>query len=151
MRVSFTGHAGPLTQAEHNLVRGTTQRHVKPHDGLVIKTGAAHGVDTAAAVACLGLYPDARHELYVPGAGDLWHNVELPKLFIDMMRAGWNCHVIMVPGTYMDRNDRLAETDLMLAFPHGLHEVTRSGTWATVRRGRRANADVRVTSLQSAA
>jgi hypothetical protein len=45
---------------------------------------------------------------------------------------------------YMDRNDDVARVDVLLACPEQAHEVLRSGVWATVRRGRRHLAVVRV-------
>ena len=49
----------------------------------------------------------------------------------------WDEVVEMSDGsTYMDRNDRMLDSgDYVIGFPRGGRERTRSGTWATIRRG----------------
>lgn len=56
--------------------------------------------------------------------------------------------VIEVPGGYMVRNDAIvAHSDVLLAFPQTCTEVLRSGTWATIRRARKAGVEVHLFPL----
>ena len=44
---------------------------------------------------------------------------------------------IRTPKPYLERNQDIAdETGILLACPSGFKEVLRSGTWATIRRGK---------------
>jgi hypothetical protein len=57
----------------------------------------------------------------------------------------------MIPGGYMKRNDVLvAHADVLLAFPKTPQEELRSGTWATIRRARKAGVEVRLFPLSEA-
>jgi hypothetical protein len=120
-------------------------------------SGACWGVDTLAARDALALWPHARHRLVVPNAP---HNEELVAEFevLERLRLenaagrGREIHATvekMPAGTgYMERNDRLVLlADVLLAFPSTRDEVVRSGTWATVRRARKANVPVMVYPL----
>lgn len=99
-------------------------------------SGAAHGVDTAAAFAALDCFPSVLHRVYVPAA---WHNrdavAELRERGAEIVQVGGGASAAE---SYMARNDRMVGdcTDLV-GFPLTLDEELRSGTWATIRRARR--------------
>jgi hypothetical protein len=55
------------------------------------------------------------------------------------LRAFVRSDVVMPPLPYLERDSRIVDTVcLLLALPSTEREVVRSGTWATVRRARRA-------------
>lgn len=61
--------------------------------------------------------------------------------------AAWSTWVVEMPeGTdYMARNDEIVRlADILTAFPKTDREEVRSGTWATVRRGRRKGIRVEI-------
>lgn len=102
-----------------------------------VLSGAAHGVDTAGAFAAL----EEGLPLVLVVPTDLYHNYQL-------VRNPDVQEVIEVEGSYMDRNDRLAdEADELIAFPRTAEERVRSGTWATVRRFRQRGKNVRIVPL----
>ncbi|HEY4779574.1 MAG TPA: DUF4326 domain-containing protein, partial [Solirubrobacterales bacterium] len=110
-------------------------------------SGAAHGVDTVAALAALDFFPAADHRVYVPAA---WHN----EAGVSQLRQRGAEVVQVAPGasraeSYMARNDRMvADCAMLVAFPYSEREELRSGTWATVRRARRARRRVLVEPLR---
>ena len=141
--VAFSGEL-ELSEAEVAMVR---RRLAAFERAELYVSGAAFGVDTVAALAAMDLFPDACHRVYVPAA---WHNEEAVA---ELGRRG--AEVIEVPasgsraGSYMARNDRMvADCDVLLAFPHHAREELRSGTWATVRRARKARRRVVVEALR---
>jgi hypothetical protein len=92
-------------------------------EGDRLVTGGAYGVDTRAALWALG--EGVPVTLVVPRAL-LWHRA---------LASNDGVAVIEVDGSYMERNERIAdEADRLLAFPFTKREHLRSGTWATVRR-----------------
>lgn len=92
-------------------------------EGDRLVTGGAYGVDTRAALWALG--EGIGVTLIVPS--DLrWHRE---------LRACSGTCLIEVDGSYMERNEEIAEhADELVAFPFTKREHLRSGTWATVRR-----------------
>jgi len=134
VKVAVSGPARKLTEEEFGIVRGEV---AKLEPGTELVSGCAHGVDTAAAFYALELGLPV--VLVVPE--DQFHNYAL---------AG-NVEVtdsIEVHGSYMDRNDALAEyADELIAFPRSPSETVRSGTWATVRRFRKRDKNVRIVPL----
>lgn len=136
MYVAVSGISRTLTRAQRAVVTTTLDMQVAPEDTLV--TGGAYGVDTAATIwaASEGIAV----ALYVPR--DLLWNRRLAEI------AGVEV-VAEVPGTYMDRNDALADSSAtkLVAFPDTKRTVLRSGTWATVRRFRARDKDVLVRAL----
>lgn len=97
-----------------------------------VTTGAAFGADTAAYYVALGLWPAALHRVCVPSG--LYHN---EALVADARRR--ERLVIDVEGGYLKRDDVIVDhTDVLVSFPRSNIEVLRSGTWATIRRGRDA-------------
>lgn len=98
-------------------------------------TGAAYGLDTAAAYNAFAYWPEKKHTIIVPAA---LHNREVVQYGFD---NGFD--LIMAPGkanvrdAYMVRNDMLvARITELHAFPT-TPERLRSGTWSTIRRARR--------------
>ena len=129
--------SGPTTltaQDRENVTRNFEQ-HVRSGDTVV--SGAAHGVDTIGAKAA----KDLGARLLIVRPTDLWHNEYLLSIADE---------IIDVYGTYMQRNDRLAqEGDVLIAYPPTAHEEVRSGTWATVRRFRALGKPVTIVPLDS--
>lgn len=141
--IAFSGEL-ELSKAEIEAVRRRV-RLASAADLYV--SGAAYGVDTEAALAALDFFPSVRHRVYVPAA---WHN---EAGVAELARRG--AELIKVPpgpsraASYMARNDRMvADCDALLAFPYHRREEQRSGTWATVRRARRAGRRVTIAPLR---
>lgn len=115
-------------------------------DATEISTGCAHGVDTAAHLAGLKFHPRIYHRLCIPAAP---HNDSLApgprasRIIIDYAPKGFSHS-----DSYMNRNERLVRhADILLAFPETDAEELRSGTWATIRRARRAGVGVEIHPL----
>lgn len=108
-------------------------------------SGAAVGVDTVAALAAYAQHPLATVRFCVPKA--CWYNDRL----VSVLRGRPNIEIEEVSGGYMTRNDRLVElADTLVAFPRTRQEVLRSGTWATIRRARKAGVPVYLFPLEEA-
>lgn len=144
--MAFTGPT-EITPVEAYAVCCGVER-LAPAD--VYISGAAHGVDTVCALAAMDLYPDAEHRVYVPAAP---HNREL----VALLRAR-GAVVLLAPAersnaaSYMARNDwMVADCTALTGFPYTLCEELRSGTWATIRRARKAGRGVRLFPLREGA
>lgn len=142
--VSFTGTTS-VTREDAQGVIDLALRNLRGVTRFV--SGAAVGIDTFAAEAALARFPDARHTLVVPAAPCNW-----------VLAAEWlgrgGTEVFHAPqgssdaDSYMLRNDELvAQADLLLAFPETQVEQLRSGTWATIRRARKAGVPVQIFPL----
>lgn len=144
--LAFTGPV-EITDAEAHAVHEVLQR-LEPAD--VYISGAAYGVDTAAALAAMELYPAAEHRVYVPAA---WHNAAAVEELRD--RGATVVEVDRAHSTaasYMARNDLMvADCTALVGFPYTLTEELRSGTWATIRRARCASRGIRLFPLRDAA
>lgn len=145
MRYSVTGVSRQLTAAERALVRRVI---ADLRDATEITTGCAEGVDTVAHIAAMHSQTHVYKRLCVPAAP---HNTALVT-----MQRQWHDHVIVErclagstnADSYMIRNGRLVNhADVLIAFPATDKEELRSGTWATIRRARRAGIDVEVHPL----
>jgi hypothetical protein len=113
----------------------------------VLVSGGAYGIDSIVPPHALTLYPEAHVHLIVPAT--LQHNTglyqQLSSMAPDRVRTPFE-----VPGSYMDRNDAvIANSTRLLAFPETKTELQRSGTWATVRRARKARMDVAIVPLDT--
>lgn len=115
-------------------------------------TGAAFGADVAAAWAALESHRDAEHLICVPAAPHDDESVEqlaaegALEYPVPPVRGGY-------PEQYMERNDemvRRATGGACLAFPRTRREVQRSGSWATIRRARKAGLEVILRPLEEA-
>ena len=141
--IAFTGPV-EITDVETFAVRCALER-VAPAD--VYISGAAFGVDTAAALAAADLYPAAEHRVYVPAA---WHNEAVVAQLRD--RGATVVEVERAHSTaasYMARNDLMvADCTALIGFPYTLAEELRSGTWATIRRARRSRRAIRLFPLR---
>jgi hypothetical protein len=144
--IAFTGPV-EITDVEAYAVRCALER-ARPAD--VYISGAAYGVDTAAALAAMELHPAAEHRIYVPAA---WHNAAAVEELRD--RGATVIAVDRADSTaasYMARNERMvAECTALIGFPYTLTEELRSGTWATIRRARRARRGIRLFPLREGA
>lgn len=132
-------------------VTGTTECRTDEHWDIIdnaikclthvhtFNTGGALGVDSVAARLAAKRHPQAFHVLYYPETL-FWNKPLLQESF------WW--HTWAVAGSYMDRNDVLVlNCNILLAFPQTAAEVQRSGTWATVRRARKAKKPIWVYPL----
>lgn len=140
--IAFTGEV-ELTRPQVSTVRCGVQ-HLAPADLYI--SGAAFGVDTVAGLTAIELHPHAEHRVYVPAA---WHNAEGVEqlhqrgaVVIEVDQAG------SVGASYMARNDRMvAECTELVGFPYTAQEEVRSGTWATIRRARKAHRGLTIQPL----
>lgn len=138
--VSFTGTAGALSRAERVFIRAVLVR-IRA-DRYV--TGGADGVDTTVHFAAAQLWPDAKHLVLAPRAP--WSERVASGAQIEFAPEGRS-----VSDAYMRRNDQLvAASPLLVAFPRSGVEKLRSGTWATIRRARKAGLEVRIFPLSDA-
>jgi hypothetical protein len=145
-RIAFTGpsdrHISPGSP-EWLLIASAIGEFLEPHTHFL--SGGAHGVDAAAGkIVLLTRTTKANpHPL-------TWV-LPFDRMYDRDTVTQYRAPRIEVPGTYMARNDRLiAEADVLLAFPPTPHEITRSGTWATVRRARRKGIPVHLYPLSGA-
>jgi hypothetical protein len=139
MKVAFTGESRLLdVRFATDFVTGIlTLVEEEPTD---VFTGGAYGIDTIAAIAAVHQWPEAHHRLIVPEGCD-W-NEQLPSILPGTVA------VHRITGGYMKRNDVLiADATTLLAFPATATEQLRSGTWATIRRARQRELDVRIYPL----
>lgn len=143
-RFGVTGISMLLTEEERDYVHRIVKRTVLPRKRKnVLVSGMAFGVDTEALLAVWGLLPFENMVCVVPGTCN--HN---RGLFARAAEAG--AQLIVTPNlhtvgeTYLHRDDVVVENlDVLMAFPKTPSEILRSGTWATVRRARKANKKVR--------
>jgi len=122
-------------------------------------SGCAFGVDTIGVIAAIRAHVPVIRLTIPTGA---WYNEKLEhelqrdkdpsyRLLIERTKA----HAAQAT-TYMARNDlTVARLDVLLAFPPTSEETGRgnpgSGTWATVRRARKAGKEVRFYPLDGSA
>jgi hypothetical protein len=113
-------------------------------DATEFTTGGAFGIDTTTAYLGWSLRIRLSHSVLLRGCfpeGRRFNDITLY----------WVDRVEMIPGGYMKRNDVLvAHADVLLAFPKTPQEELRSGTWATIRRARKAGVEVRLFPLSEA-
>jgi hypothetical protein len=141
MRYSVSGVSRPLYGVEIMHIRSVLEgcREVTE-----FTTGGARGVDTAAAFLAQAVHPLAKHRVLLPDQP--YHPVW------DTPGSARDFEVKRISGGYMARNDALvACADILIAFPERPDEEVRSGTWATVRRARKAGITVVLAPLESAA
>lgn len=159
MDFAVTGTSRLLTPEEQRYVQRIVKRTLLKSRGDVNKrratkhtlaSGMAFGVDTQALLAVWGLLPFEQIRCIVPGT--CIHNRPLVE-----KAAGLGAEIIIVQNrhtvseTYMARNDRVVAppTRALLAFPNTPDEEARSGTWATIRRARKAGIRIRIYPLSS--
>lgn len=138
----------PDRDTAEDVITGVLRHLSSPPSRFV--SGAAAGVDTYFALLARLLYPDVPVTLLIPGSER--HNDQLVATF--RVNAIPGDVIIIGPQlkttgeTMMARNDLIiSNCDVLLAFPRTLHETVRSGTWATIRRARKADRPYRLTSL----
>lgn len=109
----------------------------------LFRSGGAGGIDSIFAVEARRLWPDVPLEFVVPA--DAPYNRHLVRLMAETDPLVTVTYIEAPEGAslserYMRRNDALVAkpTDRLLAFPPSRTEELRSGTWATVRRARKA-------------
>jgi hypothetical protein len=133
-----TGRSRPLQPREVNLVKLVI---ASLPDCTELTTGAAHGVDTEAYLWGVQFQKQAKHRVVIPRApfNDAVA-VEAARRsdIVEYAPAG-----LTNADAYMNRNERMVlYADKLIAFPETATEEMRSGTWATIRRARRAGLDV---------
>lgn len=76
-------------------------------------------------------------------ATNLTENVIIHPPIKDILRAFCEAKTILPPKDYLDRNHDIVDAcDLLVATPCTRYEVTRSGTWATIRYARKRNKQI---------
>jgi 8-oxo-dGTP diphosphatase len=159
VRYSFTGTASPLSPADRTfmekVISGLT-------DGKEFTSGGAKNVDTVAAELAKKHHPEAHHRGVFPAAPydkeaeeHVDEVIHVPPTRPEPEDKSSEAYRKWKAEQYMRRNDALVEyakPDLevpegkVIAFPRG-PETLRSGTWATVRRARKAGVPVEVHQL----
>lgn len=148
-RYSFTGVSRTLTALEVSLINDVIG---KLTDATEFTSGCAHGVDSAAFHVAVLAHPMARHRLVIPAArcneAALLESVQTHDRVVILEYAQMGA---TNGESYMLRNDRLvAHADILLAFPETNAQQLRSGTWATIRRARRAGIGIQIHPLSAA-
>jgi hypothetical protein len=133
MRYSVTGVSRELTELEMQFITATIMRLP---DCTEFTTGAATGVDTIAFWVGTKFLP-GYNRICIPAAR---HNDRLVNGWLPPDTITEECERGSTASeSYMNRNDRLVyHADTLLAFPETPTEALRSGTWATLRRARKA-------------
>lgn len=164
--VSFTGSATKLTEKEKRIVK----RHVYgiKSQPSAFFSGAAPNVDIWAAACAIKAWPESRHvvivPMYVPAPGKsvltCKHDAEgVARLEATAEKYGAEFEVEM-SGRFAGHGDEAAgllrRDDVlavscthMMAFPKKPKELTRSGTWATIRRGRKLQRKIMIVPLST--
>jgi hypothetical protein len=140
LRVSFTGSR--LVTKYGIVVIEQTIKSLARERISQFTSGGADGVDTTAAlVAMLGFTARASHRVILPnGEYNPFWDSKAAALYFQITK--------LHHGNYMTRNDALVEAcDILIAFPAQHLQENRSGTWATIRRGWKAQKDVRIFPL----
>jgi len=111
----------------------------------LLVSGAAHGVDTEWVYRATKRWAGTKVMLCIPSAP---YNDTIYQKLVDQ---GTPLHVKHAPegssksDTYMLRNDLIQrEADVLVAHPETSHEQLYSGTWATIRRFRKARKPILV-------
>jgi hypothetical protein len=109
----------------------------------LFRSGGAVGVDSIFAIEARKIWPAVPLEFVVPAAAP--YNRVLVRRMVETDQLVTVTHIEAPEGAsssekYMLRNDALVAkpTERLLAFPLTRIEEQRSGTWATVRRARKA-------------
>lgn len=124
-------------------------------------TGSRHGMTAAqketVGKIVLALLPSRVHHGDCVGSDQQMHDLVrtlLPHVKIKVhpplrtdKRAFCTGDEVAEPRDFLDRDDDIVnESDQLLATPRGVVEQIRSGTWATIRRARKAGKPVRIVS-----
>lgn len=136
MRYSVTGESDLSAYSDVDRIKKMVEGYIRDlvPTPTEFTTGAAYGIDSIAATVA---WTYLEHPIVL--------RVCEPKgqRFNEGARE-WGFVIEEVEGGYMARNDRLVEhSDVLLAFPRSWREELRSGTWATVRRARKAGIEIR--------
>lgn len=136
MRYSFTGTSRLPTDIDNSIfIRSSLESLDEPDE---VYTGGAYGVDTEVHNFATEMWPKAKLFLILP-AVPFNEEVLDTKGVIHL----WTSEGQTNSKSYMIRNDALvALCDKLIAFPLTATEERRSGTWATVRRAKKANKPV---------
>lgn len=141
MRYSFTGVTEfPDPEAAEESITNTLLILPEPEE---VYTGGALGVDTLVQFIAQQVWPNADHYLCLPTGAP--YNQEVLRSGLPTLLSSEGS---TVAESYMLRNDLLVNRcDELIAFPLTEEEIMRSGTWATIRRARKADKPVRIFAL----
>lgn len=101
-------------------------------------TGACTGLDALIGRFCVERWPQRMHMVIIPG-----DRKQIDPWWLDF--GGWLINVIQMPPntTYADRNQAIVDqSQQLVGFPIGPEDhpaQRRSGTWQTIRMGRRCH------------
>lgn len=123
MRVGFTGTRQGMTVAQFKSLQGFLEALTRRYGEGWLHHGDCVGADAQA------------HDI---ACGLSWNTVAHPPVR-DTYRAFKTATESRPPQDYLVRNqDIVREVEILLAAPQTSKEEVRSGTWATIRRARRA-------------
>lgn len=163
--VAVTGASKQLSRDEKWVVYSAVEQVVETSGGAAQwLTGAAHGVDVYAAECAMRLDPEAQHHIYIPNWCPKYNAPPRPcRHDRDGIRhlsryaaengvwMKWHWATAGHPDEaagYRTRNGLLAvNCTHLLAFPRTPKEQRRSGTWHTVREGKRMERPIKLHPL----
>jgi hypothetical protein len=129
--IGFTGSRSGLSAEQRrtfgNFLKEMSKRAVRSHDNLLVVHGDCVGADADADGVCKSLsVPTATRPANMPN-----------------MRAFTNAGALAPPEDPLLRNKKIVDgCNMLVACPSSATEVLRSGTWATIRAGRKAKKQV---------
>lgn len=160
--ISFTGSSKRLSRTERGIVRSTVESLAGPVE--VFFSGAGRGVDIESAGSAIEVFPESKHVILIPTWAptrtapprtckhDRAGIAALSKLAAELgvfMEWRWCEPGIGDEATGLLRRDDFLAVNCthMVGWPETLRELQRSGTWATIRRARRLNRQIKIVPL----
>ena len=121
MKVGFTGTRAGMNDYQKNQVENLLYATMNPFDITEVHHGDCIGADTDFHNMCLGFLPIVIH----------------PS---NLLTRAWNEGAVRIlePKAPLVRDRDIVDSiDVLIATPRQCYEITRSGTWATVRYARK--------------
>jgi predicted Rossmann-fold nucleotide-binding protein len=126
MKLGVTGSREGMTLSQLT----TFLRMIEKEDFEELHQGCCNGADEMAVIACYD------KNIKIIGHPPTNHK-ELSETAVEKSSE------LMAEKEYLQRNkDIVDSSDILIAFPKGTQEETRSGTWSTVRYARKKNARI---------